>query len=271
MVTLRTCEGAEGRLFPPLTWDAGWSLSLQADAAGYACTPRKSYASLEEYETVEGVITGPFPQPVDPAALNLPPKVAEKFTPLDAASGPSIGRFLTRGDVEILRLAIDQACLNPNAGVPCGRIGWAGRDLWHGTSRASAQDILESGVDLSRCEKGYFGKAFYMADEPGLARSSYAGFSEDGADGAVVAATLSDEARILDLRNAIDAETWTRSGLADRLGDDGLPFLARQKGIDGVYDRSFGGVAIYNPRVLDSLRLEMPAADANPAPADPGI
>lgn len=265
MNTFRTMSGAPGRLFPPRTWDAGWSLSLQADAAGYACAPRRRLDRLEDYTEVEAKIDGPFPQPVDVSTLVLPAEVAAKFTPLTDGWSVPLGLNLTWEDVAAVHAAIDLACLNPNAGIPRGVIGWAGRDVYHGTGAAAADDILSDGVDLSLCGKGYLGQGFYVAEEVGLARSNYADFSEEGA-GAVIAMTIREGARILDLRNAEDAKKWDDSGLSARVGVDGFAGLARRAGVDGVYDRSVGGLAIYNPSVLEALRPDLPTPVAPEGP-----
>ena len=265
MSTYRTMAEAPGRLFPARTWDAGWSLSLQADAAGYACAPRRRLDRLEDYAEVEALISGPFPQPVDPTTLGLPEAVAARFTPLEPGGGPALGLNLTWAEVGALIAAIDRACLSPNAGVPPGRIGWAGRDVYHGTDAGSARDILENGVRLDASHKGYLGQGFYVAEEAGLARSNYAEFSDEGG-GSVLALTITDGARILDLRNAEDAKIWTGSGLAGRVSEDGFARLARRAGVDGAYDRSVGGLAIYNPAALEAIR---PCADASDAPEGP--
>lgn len=268
-MTKRTYPAAPGRLFPPLSWDTGWSLSLQADAAGYACSPRTRLDRLEAYDTVEGVITGPFPHPVDPEALGLPDHVSARFTKLDPGSGPAIGQNLSWSDVAEIRAVLDRVGLTPNAGIPRGRIGWAGRDVYHGTDARAAADILDHGVLMDASHKGYLGQGFYVAEEAGLARSNYAEAAEDGA-GAVLAMTLQEGARILDLRNAEDAKIWTGTGLAGRVGEDGFARLARRLKVDGVYDRSVGGLAIYNPEVLEGIRLcggaPTPAADTPEGP-----
>jgi hypothetical protein len=265
MRTERTHDGAPGRLFPAITWDAGWSLSLQADKAGYACRPRARLDALEDYEAVEAVIHGPFAGPVDPAALGLPADLAAKFSRLEPGDAVSIGSLLDAGDIARLRAAIDAACLNPNAGVPEGCIGWAGRDVWHGTSLEAAEDILENGIQMGASSRGYFGEGFYVAEDQSHARASYAEASED--PGAVLGFTLEAGARILDLRNAGDADLWTKSGLARRIPEAGFAGLARRAGIDGVYDRSMGGLAIYNARVLGACRMTWRAApEETPAP-----
>lgn len=265
MSTFRTMSGAPGRLFPPRTWDTGWALSLQADAAGYACAPRRRLDRLEDYTEVEAMISGPFPQPVDPATLGLPEAVLAKFTRLEPGGGPALGLNLTQDEVGGLVAAIDRACLSPNAGVPPGRIGWSGRDVYHGTDAGSARDILVNGVRLDASHKGYLGQGFYVAEEAGLARSNYAEFSDEGG-GSVLAMTIADGARILDLRNAEDAKIWTRLGLSDRVGEDGFARLARRFGVDGVYDRAVGGLAIYNPSVLEAIRPDRAAPDAPEGP-----
>jgi len=265
--TFRTYPAAPGRLFPPEQWDTGWTLSLQADLAGYACVPRLRLDRLEDYERVEAMITGPFPHPVDPRTLDLPETVLARFTTLEPGGGPAIGQGLSWEEVGALRAALDRAGLNPNAGVPRGLIGWAGRDVYHGTDPQSARDILENGVLMDASHKGYLGQAFYVAEEAGLARSNYAEAAEDG-EGAVISATIAEGALVLDLRNAADAKIWTETGLAQRVGEDGFARLARRLKVDGVYDRSVGGLAIYNPAVLEGLRLigGAPAPDAPEGP-----
>jgi len=265
MNTFRTMNEAPGRLFPPRVWDTGWSLSLQADKAGYACSPRRRFDRLEDYDTVEAMISGPFAQPVDVFTLGLPEDVAAKFTPLTDGWSVPLGLNLTRDDVAAIHAAIDLACLNPNAGIPRGVVGWPGRDVFHGTGSEAANDILTNGVDMSVCGKGYLGQGFYVAEEADLAWSNYADFSDEG-EGAVLAMTIRASARILDLRNATDAKNWTDSGLERRVGQDGFAALARRAGIDGVYDRSVGGIAIYNPGVLEAIRLEGPDHDAPEGP-----
>lgn len=110
-----------------------------------------------------------------------------------------------------------------------------------------------------------FPERFYVAEEAGLARSNYAEFSDEGG-GSVLALTITDGARILDLRNEADAKIWTGSGLAGRVSEDGFARLARRAGVDGVYDRSVGGLAIYNPAVLEGVRLEGPRPDLPEGP-----
>jgi hypothetical protein len=249
MATYRTCEHAPGRLFPSMEWDHGWQLSLQADLSGYGCSPQERFPTLEEYDSVEGKLDGPFGMVVDPATLGLPPSVLAKFTPV-GPNMPAIGRELTWDDVKALENAILRASLNPNAGVPRGVVGWAGRDVFHGCSRESALDILEHGVLMDRSSKGYFGQAYYLAEDEDLALSNYAAMEDEGEGSAVLRHEIVEGARILDLRNGEDYAEWQATGLADRVGVDGFAALARRKGVAGVYDRSVGGLAIFDPRAL---------------------
>lgn len=118
---------------------------------------------------------------------------------------------------------------------------------------------------MDASHKGYLGQGFYVAEEEALARSNYAEFSEEGG-GSVLAMTISDTARVLDLRNEMDAKIWNESGLANRVWEDGFARSARLKGVDGVYDRSVGGLAIYNLSVLEGVRQNAPACNAPEGP-----
>ncbi len=254
-MTSRTEEG--GRLFPAIEWDHGWLLSPQADRSGYRCSPQERLDRLEDYMTVEAKIDGPHGRVVDPRTMDMPAAVAEKFGELDTAGGACIGGHLTWDDVEAVKAAILMASMNPNAGVPRGVYGWSAATVYHGSSMEGAEDILENGIDVGRGD-GYFGRAFYVAEEEELARSNYADFSGCDDGGAVVAFNVAEGARILDLRNAEDDDEWMRSGLPGLLGNRSFDAEARRRGIDGVYDRSVGGLAIYNPRILSEPSLCTP-------------
>ena len=259
MVTRRTAKDVEGRLFPHEEFPNGWALSLQADNLGYACSPKERLDVLEDYATVEARITGPFPHEVDPRTIGLPAEVAEKFTDI-YESGVALGLNMTWADVEALRKAILMTGMAPNAGIPKGVVGWSGRKVWHGASQADAEAIMQDGIDVSRSSGGYFGHAFYVADEEDLARSNYADFSDD--EGAVLEFCIEDGARILDMRNADDAEAWSRSGLSQWMGNPVLPEKARKLGIQGVYDRSVGGLAIFDVAALRGPFDMLPSPDA---------
>lgn len=140
--------------------------------------------------------------------------------------------------------------------------------FYHGTDSQSAQSILANGIDQSKSAGGYFGTGFYLAEDASLAQSNYADFSgdanEDGGAGIVLACTISDQARILDLANEHDWEFWKSSGLDKRVHESDFWRTATNAGIDGLLDNSFGGVVIYNINcvteiaVCDSLALKKP-------------
>lgn len=264
-MTKRTLVGAEGRLFPAQSWQHGWHLSLQADASGYRCRPLKRLDRLEDYLTVEAVIRGPFPEPVDPSTLDLPAETADKFVPIET-SQPSIGCNLTWTDVEAVRDAILRASLNPNAGIPRGSVGWSGRSVFHGTSLTAAEDIYGNGIDLGKSHGGYFGHAFYVADNIDLAISNYAEFAGEDEEPVVLEFVVEDASKILDLRNGLDFDRYRGSPVPPLLGRQDLPAKAAWNGIDGVYDRSVGGLAIFRPEILSGVvRLHRPREAAAPA------
>lgn len=240
------------KLFPSLVWDHGWKLSLQADRSGYACSPTEAFDNIDDYDTVEAVLYGPFVQNVDPLTLELPAEVASKFSVV-TSDGPAIGRFISKSDLEAIKTAIQMASFTPNAGVPQGAIGWPGRSVFHGCSEDSAKDIEDNGILMDRSTRGYFGQAFYVAEDEELAREHYANFAGD--NGPVIEFFIKEGAQILDLRNEKDAAFWQDSGLPKQIFDPNFAFMARRKGIDGVYDRSFGGIAIYNASVLDGCNI----------------
>lgn len=263
-MTERTAPGSEGRLFPPQHWQHGWHLSLQADASGYQCRPRERLDRLEDYRAVEAVIYGPFPEPVDPTTLGLPAETVAKFVSLDIAQ-PSLGCELTWDDVEAVRQAILQASLNPNAGIPHGAIGWSGRSVFHGTSLTAAEDIYGNGIDLEKSHGGYFGHAFYVADDIDLALSNYAAFAGDDEEPVVLEFVVDDSSKILDLRNGLDFDRYQSSPVPGLLGRQDLPHKAALNGIQGIYDRSVGGLAIFDPKALSGVvRMHRPASAPKP-------
>lgn len=253
----RTARTIDGRLFPNREWDTGWALSIQADNAGYGCSPRARLDHIEDYDEVEVRVLAPFVEPVDHAQLGLDPELAGKFDEWGN------GRNLSWAEVETLSTALMLAGMNPNAGIPRGKVGWSGRHVFHGTDVEAAEDIRDHGIRMESSSKGYFGRAFYAADDEGLAREAYAEMA-DG-DPAILSLLVAEGARILDLRNPLDAAEW--SPWADRVGREDFDRLMRRAGIDGVYDRSVGGLAIYNPKALSVTGLELGRnTDLEPAP-----
>lgn len=96
---------------------------------------------------------------------------------------------------------------------------WPGRVIYHGTSAAAAKDIRASGVDITKCTPGYFGVGFYLAEDEDLARNNYADWREPGEPPGEVLAVR--------VRRMVAA------------------------GVDGIFDRSFGGLCIYNTKSIE--------------------
>lgn len=129
--------------------------------------------------------------------------------------------------------------------------------LYHGTDKESAEDIVKNGVNMARSHKGYFGKGFYLATDEGLAKSNYADFAdEEGEDGVVLKFKLNPTAEILDLDKPEDFEQyknlkWRGVPVESLRHKDDFDSIMRDLGIDGIRDEgSFGGIVIYNPKVL---------------------
>lgn len=132
---------------------------------------------------------------------------------------------------------------------------WGGSIVYHGTNESSKKSI-ENKLIIP-VTGGYFGTAFYVTDDPLLAKSNYADFAgEDNEDdpGVVLKFRISDDARILDLRMPEHWEIWGAYKPENYLYREDFHEIAVNRwGIDGVYDRSMGGLAIYNPEVLEYL------------------
>lgn len=130
--------------------------------------------------------------------------------------------------------------------------------VFHGTDKQSAKDILDNGLNIKKCERGYFGKAFYVTTDEELAKSNYADFSGDDEGGVVLKFEMNPIKRILDLR---DSEDWDffrdlkHKGrrIQDFMGFDEFPNIMKENRIDALYDRSNDAFAVYN---LDILKIE---------------
>ena len=125
--------------------------------------------------------------------------------------------------------------------------------LYHGTSHQGAEHIKKYGVRISKSDGGYFGWGFYTTPDLNLAKENYADFAEDDNDkGVILEFRLSPAANILDLDDAADFETW--KPYSKSIYDPNLYKLLIKNGIDGLHDNSFGGVVIYNPKVLTFVK-----------------
>ena len=133
---------------------------------------------------------------------------------------------------------------------------WAGETVYHGTGRKHAGSIGQ-GVDIHK-SLGYFGYAFYVADDPKLAKSNYADFADD--EPVILMFRIAPTARIADAReeNELYAAFSRISQRGRGLSDPGMPAQMVAAGVDGIYDRSMGGLAIYNPKVLIALGEWLP-------------
>lgn len=128
---------------------------------------------------------------------------------------------------------------------------WASFDVvYHGTDQKSADNIKKHGVQMDKSHKGYFGRAFYVTENKSLAQSNYADFSDGDEDGVVLTFKISPSAKILDLRKSEDWDKWKAINPKAHMHKDDFNSYAIKHGIDGVYDNSMDGIAIYNPRVL---------------------
>ena len=125
--------------------------------------------------------------------------------------------------------------------------------LYHGTDIKSAMNIQKNGVDISKGYGGYFGWGFYTTPNADLAKSNYADFSGDKEGGVVLEFELLKTSNILDLRDPDDFELWKK--YSNKINDKNLYKELIKKGIDGLWDDSFDGVVIYNPKVLTLKRI----------------
>jgi|TARA_R100000482_G_scaffold3151_3_gene1201 hypothetical protein len=128
---------------------------------------------------------------------------------------------------------------------------------YHGTSTEGGKNIREKGVDQSKSAKGYFGRGFYAAFDRKLAQDNYADFAEEESEGGdVIAFSLPWTAKVLDLREAEDFNTWKNlkyrgRPVGDLVGEDNFNEIMTELGIDGLIDNSFEGIVIYNENLID--------------------
>jgi hypothetical protein len=130
--------------------------------------------------------------------------------------------------------------------------------VFHGTDLESANDIKQNGLNLSKCDRGYFGKAFYVTTDENLAKSNYADFSGDDVGGVVLKFEMNPVNKVLDLRNSDDWDIYislTHKGrkITDFMGFDEFPSIMTSLGIDALYDRSNDAFAIYKINILKNI------------------
>lgn len=147
---------------------------------------------------------------------------------------------------QILLENIYQTILESNFSYPLS--------VFHGTDTKSANDIKTNGIDLDKCEIGYFGRAFYVTMDEELARKNYAEFSgEDG--GVVLEFILNPRNRILDLSNEKDWDYYKNlkyggTNIEKLRGDFDFPNIMKSLGIDAIWDRSNDAFSVYNINTL---------------------
>jgi len=123
--------------------------------------------------------------------------------------------------------------------------------VFHGTDIKSANDVKEAGLDLSKCDRGYFGKAFYVTTDEALAKINYSDFSGDEEAGVVLKFEMNPINKGLDLRNSDDWEFYKKNNIENFLGRDELPKIMMKLGVDALYDRSNDAFAVYNVSILN--------------------
>ena len=136
---------------------------------------------------------------------------------------------------------------------------WKNRHVWHGTSKKDAKQIITTGIKIEKSSGGYFGYGFYVADNPELAKSNYADWAEDedsiDKEGVVLEFKFTKNAHILDLRKSKDWDIWRDGKFENLMREPSMISMIVRRGVDGVYDNSFGGVCVYNPKVLNFIRV----------------
>ena len=128
-------------------------------------------------------------------------------------------------------------------------------NVFHGTSLKGAENIQKYGVKISKSFGGYFGWGFYTAIDYNLAKTNYADFSDDNTTnekGVILEFKINPDANILDLRKDEDFKIWQPYSKA--INQPNLYQVLVKHGIDGLYDNSFEGVVIYNPKVLTLVK-----------------
>ena len=138
--------------------------------------------------------------------------------------------------------------------LPVGQ--WGGKIVYHGTSKEAADDIVRNGVDMSKAMGGYFGFGFYTTPDKSLAQSNYADFGREDEESAVVELVINTDAKILDMRDEEDSALYMRVSQNGKLiSFMDFPTKMVEAGADGLFDRSFDGVVIYNSNAVRVVGL----------------
>ena len=131
--------------------------------------------------------------------------------------------------------------------------------VYHGTSERGARSIQQDGIRIDASCGGYYGRAFYVAEDREQVRV-LAQLGEDE-DGELVILELELAPQYgLTLLNLSEPDHWAAYQHAMRglhISDADLAERMVERGIGAVRDiNSMGGWAVYSPRVLNLITRE---------------
>jgi len=141
---------------------------------------------------------------------------------------------------------------------------WKNAIVFHGTNTSGAKSITK---EIRVPETGgYFGNAFYAACHNEAAHHTWAqdAAASNGGKPVVLAFRIGRHARILDMRNEQDCDSMMQLQGNLQISDPEFHKKMASRGVDGVFDRSIMGVAIFNPTVLELLGKTSPTGEITP-------
>ena len=130
---------------------------------------------------------------------------------------------------------------------------WQNATVYHGTHSGSVESIAKE-IRIP-ATGGYFGNAFYTAADNKSAHMTWApdAVAEHGGAPVVLAFKIAPSANILDMRIEKDAAAWCAASNKKYMGAPDWAAFMVSKGIDGIFDRSTMGVAVFNSSVIEIL------------------
>lgn len=120
--------------------------------------------------------------------------------------------------------------------------------LYHGTSLKFAKNIMKEGIKIEKSTGGYFGYGFYTTPDKKLAISNYSNLSDD--EGSVLEIEVKD--LFIDKLQNERWELWKK--ISHQISKKDFRFTAIANNFHAVYDNSFEGVVIYNPKIISSIK-----------------
>ncbi len=130
--------------------------------------------------------------------------------------------------------------------------------VYHGTSKSGAKSILSDGISIQASSGGYFGFAFYVAeDAKQVGTLAQLGDDEDSPLIILSARLDSYATRALDLCNSdSDWDYWQSiSDHGRKISNPKFHEFAVKCGIGAVRDiNSMGGWAVYDPSLITEIR-----------------